>query len=166
MAVDFADKQHDRFYEGFALRNIKLRMSRKLLYIAGLLACFRCHLKFSGQSERINFFQKENSLQVAELIRSFLDMTPLDLVAETLDTFIGSEQRVRDFFSAYDEFLGLLSDSSRRNVLKTLEPSQLETDPTYGDARAISHRFNDAVRDIFLNPDNVIGKLTIRYGVF
>jgi len=33
-------------------------------------------------------------------------------------------------------------------------------------ARAISHRFAEAVQEIFLTADNPIGKLTIRYGVF
>jgi predicted nucleotidyltransferase len=166
MAVDFADKQHDRFYEGFALRNIKLRLSRKLLYIAGLLACFRCHLQFPDAGERIRFFQKDNSLEVAELLRSFLDMTPLDLCAQTLSKFIGESQRVKEIFTAYNEFLGVLSDRTKREILKNLGPSELEADPVYAEARTISHRFNDAVRAIFLRSDNPIGELTIRYGVF
>lgn len=57
MAVDFADKQHDRFHEGFALRNIKLRISQKLLYISGLLACFKCQLDFPDNEERLTFFR-------------------------------------------------------------------------------------------------------------
>jgi hypothetical protein len=166
MAVDFADKQHDRFYEGFALRNIKLRMSRKLLYISGLLACFRCQLDFSDPEERLSFFQQDNSLQVAELIRSFLDTTPLDLTAYSLLKFGGDETAVKEFFDAYDEFLGLLSDCDKRDVLKNLEPDKLETDAIYLEARKISHKFQRAVERIFLTPNNPIGELTIRYGVF
>lgn len=166
MAVDFADKQHDRFFEGFALRNIKLRMSRKLLYISGLLACFRCHLQFPDLSERLSFFRKENSLEVAELVRSFLDLSPLDLAAQSLFKFAGNEKAVKEFFDAYNEFLGFLSDTSKREVLKSLEPDQLETDPTYLEARKISHKFQDAVKRIFLTSDNAIGDLTLRYGVF
>jgi predicted nucleotidyltransferase len=166
MAVDFADKQHDRFHEGFALRNIKLRMSRKLIYISGLLACFRCHLSTGDEGERIRFFTKENSLEVAALLRSFLDMTPLDLCAETLFRFGGHERQVMDFFSAYDHFVGVLSDAAKRQVLKTLKPEQLESDPVYCEARKISHEFRQAVDEIFLSADNEIGNLTIKYGVF
>lgn len=166
MAVDFADKQHDRFHEGFALRNIKLRMSRKLIYISGLLACFRCHLETGNEGERLRFFTKENSLEVAALLRGFLDKTPLDLCAETLFRFSRHEKQVKDFFSAYDQFLGVLNDQSKRQTLKTLKPDQLDSDPVYCEARKISHEFRQAVDEIFLTSDNEIGKLTIKYGVF
>ena len=93
MAVDFADKQHDRFHEGFALRNIKLRLSRKVLYISGLLACFRCQLDFPNDQERIAFFSRVNSVEVASYLRDLLDKTPLDMTAETL-SFSISESRI------------------------------------------------------------------------
>jgi hypothetical protein len=166
MAVDFADKQYDRSYEGFALRNIKLRMSRKLIYISGLLACFRCHLEYPDEKTRLQFFTKDNSLAVAALLRSFLDKTPLDLAAETLFMYARDQERVRQFFEAYDQFLGILNDQSKRETLKNLKPGELETDSIYSEARQVSHKFRQAVTDIFLNEDNEIGQLTIKYGVF
>jgi hypothetical protein len=166
MAVDFADKQHDRFHEGFALRNIKLRLSRKLLYISGLLACFRCQLDFPDDQERIAFFNRGNSVEVASYLRTLLDKTPLDNAAETLTQFADKLTAVGELFGAYDDFLGVLSDTSKRKRLETLTPDQLETDDVYAGAREISHRFADAVQSIFLSPDNPIGELTIRYGVF
>ncbi len=44
IAVDFAQKQRDQSMEGWALRNAKLRMSRKLIFASGLLICLQCEL--------------------------------------------------------------------------------------------------------------------------
>lgn len=49
MAVDFAYKLRKRSGKEWAIRNIKLRMSRKLIYVSGLLACYRCHLGYSPE---------------------------------------------------------------------------------------------------------------------
>jgi predicted nucleotidyltransferase len=166
MAVDFADKQHDRFHEGFALRNIKLRLSRKLLYISGLLVCFRAQLEFADERERTEFFRRGNSVQVASYIRDLLDKTPLDITAETLTKFAGKPQIVSELFQAYEEFHAMLGDAEKRKHLEKLTPEKLESDQVYEEARKVSHGFQRAVAEIFLKSDNPIGELTIRYGVF
>lgn len=166
MAVDFADKQHDRFHEGFALRNIKLRLSRKLMYMSGLLACFRCQLDFPDEAERLEFFRRDNSIEVASFISKHLDKTPLDMLSETLSRHVDKPEATKNLFDAYDAFLGLLGNSDKRRHLENLTPEEFEKDPTYEEARAISHQFGDAVQQIFLTADNPVGLLTIRYGVF
>jgi predicted nucleotidyltransferase len=166
MAVDFADKQHDRFHEGSALRNIKLRLSRKLLYMSGLLTCFRCQLDFPDDAKRLSFFDRNNSVEVASYVIDLLDTTPLDMTAQTLFKFVENRETIKKLFTAYDDFLGVLSNTTDRKHLEQLVPEQLETDAIYGRAREISHSFRDAVAAIFLSADNPIGRLTIRYGVF
>lgn len=131
MAVDFADKQHDRFHEGFALRNIKLRLSRKLMYVSGLLACFRCELDHPEETERITFFQRDNALAVADFISNSLDKTPLDLTAETLSRYVDKPEAISNLFSAYDSFIGILSDIEQRKHLEALLPENMNDDPIY-----------------------------------
>lgn len=93
--------------------------------------------------------------------RSLLDKTPLNLTAETLFLFSNKPSTVTDLFSAYEEFLGVLSDKSKRKQLENSKPDQLDTDRVYAEARQICHRFAEAFQSIFLNSDNPIGKLTI-----
>jgi hypothetical protein len=64
---------------------------------------------------------------------------------------LGKVESVREFFSAYNDFLGILNNPEKRDTLEKLTPDRLESDPTYAEARAVSRRFNNAVHAIFLN---------------
>ncbi|MGH2639229.1 MAG: hypothetical protein ACRDF4_08135, partial [Rhabdochlamydiaceae bacterium] len=102
----------------------------------------------------------------ASYFRNLLDKKPLDITAETLMAFAQKPQVVAELFGAYEDFLAILSKSAQRDQLEKLTPEELETDQVYAEARKVSHRFQDAVAEIFLKSDNPIGELTIRYGVF
>jgi len=112
------------------------------------------------------FFSRENSLAVTSYVVELLNGTPLDTTAETLLKFAGKQDIMGELFKSYDDFLGMLNSASDRKHLEDLRPDELDTDPVYQNAREISHRFGDAISSIFLTPDNPIGELTIRYGVF
>jgi hypothetical protein len=118
------------------------------------------------ESARVEFFDRSNSVQVASYLSDLFNKTPLDFTAETLWKFIDQPDAIEQLFAAYNSFLCILSDDSKRRHLESLKPEQLEDDQLYADARMVSHSFADAVTSIFLTQNNPIGELTIRYGVF
>src|SRR5258708_21022379 len=104
MAVDFAHKLRARAGEGWAIRNLKLRMSRKLLYVAGLLGCFRCHLDVPAEAHSRAFDRPEHQVEALERVYSIFAPTPLEIVAEFLDTRPHLDSVSKEFFTAYDGF--------------------------------------------------------------
>ena len=165
MVVDFAYKQRARANKGYALRNIKLGLSRKLIYASGLLACFSCHLDFP-EDDWQSMSSSGNPQLLIEHLRSVLGQTPLDILATRLlqyEDLLGASKKL---FDAYDKFIGLLADEESRKHLEGLPLGNLESDSVYQEARSIRHAFGDALTGIFLTPGSELYNLTIQYGVF
>ena len=80
MVVDFAYKQRERENNGYALRNIKLGLSRKLIYASGILACFRCELDFSSKG----LFDTGSPQTAIEFMRGIFSQPPLEAMANAL----------------------------------------------------------------------------------
>jgi predicted nucleotidyltransferase len=166
MAVDFAYKQRTRPDGGFLLRNTKLRMSRKLLFLAGMLACFDCHTRFRDSQERSNFYKEKPVEAVIARLRQVLALPPLEIVASSLRDYTAYDSSIRKLFTAYNSFIGMLADETKRDHLDKLSVDSIAGDLIAGEAREISHQFRDAISEIFLTNDTELGKLTIEYGVF
>jgi len=163
MAVDFAHKLRARSGEKWAIRNVKLRMSRKLLYVAGLLACFHPHLLLNKPEAREQVYGDESFRpEIVEIIHSIFSDTPLDIVARLVSK-LEEDGAVSQVFRAYDEFLGVLRDSDQRKHLETLSEAA-ESDPIYQKARHTSHQFRDGLLDLFFGKK--LNLLTRQYGVF
>lgn len=173
MAVDFAYKQRTRPAGGFPLRNTKLRMSRKLLFLAGMLICFDCHTRFEDSTERRDFYRGKPVEAVIDRLRYVLAQTPLEILASSLLAYATFDESIAKLFTAYDEFIGMLADESllpngrtKRDHLDKLHVDQIEGDDVARSAREISHRFRDAIDELFLTKDTELGRLTLEYGVF
>ncbi|HEX7706710.1 MAG TPA: nucleotidyltransferase domain-containing protein [Thermoanaerobaculia bacterium] len=164
MASDYASKMWDRERKGWGIRNIKLRFSRKLLFLWGLLAAFSGEL-FPNEEMLASADEDEYLRLLAELIREQTDVTPLSLLArivlETQDTAISD-----DIFSSYDEFLAVLADAKKRDLLEKVDFEQATSDPTYDALRQLSSRFREGVTTLFFDRHPRLPDLIRKYGVF
>ena len=163
IASDYASKMWERHRKEWGIRNIKLRFSRKLLLIWGLLASFSGEL-FAPESLEAVESDDEYFRLLAELIREQTEVTPLELLARvSLDV---SPQIGDAIFSAYDEFLAALADPEARGRLESVKFEDAATDRTYDSLRQSSQRFRTAVTQLFFDDHPKLPTLIRQFGVF
>ena len=166
VAVDFAYKRRQRNSAGWALRTVKLRLSRKLTYASGLLACFWPALPIDDEWYAPDA-ESDRSFALVDLLLRLTASTPLERIARAAGSLPGLDNHCVGLFSAYDEFLKLLDDSACREHLESLPPSAAEKDDLYQQARGIGHRFQASLNGIFFDTaESGIPDLTRKYGVF
>ncbi len=166
MAVDFAYKLRNRAGEGWAIRNIKLRMSRKLVYAAGLLACFRSHLDATAQERDQRFGDLNGKQQTIARLQTIFEMTPLESMAEVFLRYNHLHSSATKIFGSYDGFVGILSDEEKRRHLEELVEEDGDADELYQSARTLSHTFRDGLLEFFFDSESEMEILTKNYGVF
>jgi Putative nucleotidyltransferase DUF294 len=124
IAVDFEGKvEQDRRAgdaEGFVLRNAKLRTSRKMLYISGLLPALLCH--YVEAEDMMEFLEEQLSAVATDRVaRAFLHLGLDEAGARTL--------------GAYSDWLALLSDPTNRASLEALTAAARHRDPVFAAVR-------------------------------
>ena len=113
MASDYASKMWERQREGWGIRNVKLRFSRKLLFIWGLLAAFTGELFAPPELHEVEN-DDDYFLMLAELIRTHTDVPPLELLARVV--LESANDDIADaIFSSYDQFLATLTRRAAGN---------------------------------------------------
>jgi predicted nucleotidyltransferase len=166
MAVDFAYKRRMRDGTGTSIRNIKLRMSRKLIFVSGLLACFSYHVLLSREEQSFIAESPDPSQEFVRHLRRVLSQTPLEIVAGVINRHENLYAVGTRLFGAYDEFLGALRDKTKRTHLDDLTPATEGRDPLFQQLRTCSHTFRDALVELFFDEPSGLNSLTKTYGVF
>jgi predicted nucleotidyltransferase len=164
MAVDYAAKRWEQADRKWALRNAKLRMSRKLLFVSGLLLCFSFELHPPEDREDVLSDKTVMSPRLADFLLRQTSLTPLDLLSRDL-LRVDKPEIVRDVMDSYDAFLALLADPDRREHLKNLKFEDVGRDVTFEQVRSLSHSFQRGLTNLFFG-DEALRNLIIKYGVF
>lgn len=149
MCVDFQGKMVARDNEGWGVRNAKLRMSRKLLFVGAVLPLF-C---VAAQRTPID--------QVGPALTDWFNAVPLDRVVRACRQLDAQGVEV-ELLDAYDDFLGMLAD--HRESLQDVGPGQRDTNPTWQALKDIEGRFQSGLEQLFFDSD--IAPLVRTYAIF
>lgn len=164
LTIDFLQKQGERD-DGWALRNIKLRLSRKLIFMSGLIACFS--LELHGEREAFLADDKVDPLRIVPFLRKQLRKAPLESLAEVCLRPDVRPETSRALFDTYDAFLGTLGDPERRGALKRCQQDDLGKSEVFRDMSRLARRFQEeGVKRLFFEDDPTLRDLTVDYGVF
>jgi len=158
MAVDYAAKKWEQRGK-WALRNAKLRMSRKLIFTKGLLMCLGCGNLPDQKSS------KEMNSALIEYCEDVASLSAIDVLCKHL---LGIKQLelAEKLLVSYDGFLGIINDEGKREHLASLEFEKAALDPVFNEVRELGKKFQAGLSELFFDPANGLAKLTKEYGVF
>ncbi|HVK68552.1 MAG TPA: nucleotidyltransferase domain-containing protein [Polyangium sp.] len=162
ITVDFVNKQ--AFKGGWALRNVKLRTSRKLLFASGMLACFSLELFGKGE-----FRRGEGGVDPARVVRYLrerLRLSPLEQMCEVLLRPSISVETTQKVIGSYDAFMGILSDEGKRRHLSDLPFEAFGQDALFKEATSLTYTFQEGLDRVFFHEDGEIADLVRQFGVF
>lgn len=163
MAADFASKMWERGREGWAIRNMKLRFSRKLIYVWGLLACFSWDLFPPDDATHVS--PESAAERLAAHVLEQTRVTPIDLLSRILLETPDPSLAV-GIMDAYDHFISVLADEERRSALSELEFDSAPADPLYSELRGSSSRFSKGLVRLFFESNPQLAELTKTFAMF
>ena len=166
LTVDYASKYWDRGAAGWALRHTKLRMSRKLTFLAGAISCFSCEPTLDGAIGQTPPRSINSLPKLVTHLKEIFARPPLEIVAEVLLRY-EKDSTATILFDAYDRYLDLLDDAERREHLEQLDPDVAEEDGLFsGEVTEITRAFQESLEFLLFRDDNPLVELIRKYGVF
>lgn len=153
MCVDFAYKQKEQGGDKWALRNIKLRVSRKMLFVKGLLMCLS------------HYGQGHDKPALIESLKAMVKQPPIELLINSIAKFDLDKSAIIQVVNCYEGFLTKLADENLRKELERLNMEEIYQSDVFINLRTLSDELQTALNKLFLG-DTKLSKLTLQYGVF
>jgi hypothetical protein len=165
--VDFVYKQRAENDKKWALRNAKLRMSRKLIFAAGLALVFFCHLDSAAEDARKALKNARDFSLLTAYIEQQFALTPLDVIAKACLDLNVTDATVHAIFDNYNRFVSILDNPVKRKELeKARTHEDLRNSAAWNEVREVSKPFHDGLVALFLNDDDRLKHLAMTYGIF
>lgn len=159
LCVDFGMKRWTKpTDEKWALRTIKLRMSRKLLFASGLLMMHACAGPVGAEDD-------DAEQKAVRLLREYSKLPPLEILAREFAKLDLAQPAVA-LIDLYDQFLGLLRDGELREYLTKIKPDEAKNDLRFTQFTDLGRAFQRKLVESFLETEGPLRTFTLEYGVF
>jgi len=127
--------------------------------------CYDCELTFPKKE----YSSGVSAAEIVDHLFKLSQLTPLQVIANVLQRGKATNDVFRSLLTAYDSFLGILDNPTKRKYLdEELSRESAASDKIYADVRRLSGLFQNALTDLFFDDrkDNKFLELTKTYGVF
>jgi hypothetical protein len=149
ICVDYVGKERGRAGEKWALRNLKLRLSRKALFAGGLLPVLLCH-RYAVDDIRPFLIERLRQPSIDRLAWAFLELDATDAGIRTI--------------GAYDRFIGILGDPEARDELERMPRGEAADSMVFKEGKKLGADFHQGLLALLF--ETRLEPLVRQYGIF
>ncbi|HET8862086.1 MAG TPA: hypothetical protein VFM94_02425 [Solirubrobacterales bacterium] len=149
ICVDFVGKEREGAGQKWALRNLKLGLSRKALFAGGLLPVLLCH-RFAAADIRLFLAETLERPSIDRIAWAFLELDAVDAGVRAI--------------GAYDRFIGLLGDREARTELEQLSRDEARGSEVFNRGKDLVGDFQQGLLALLF--ETRLESLVREYGIF
>jgi hypothetical protein len=149
ICVDFVGKEREGVGQKWALRNLKLGTSRKILFAGGLLPILLCH--------------RYRTADMGDFLSKALSRPSVDRIAWAFLELGAADAGVRAI-GAYDQFLAMLAEREVREELERLSRGEAQLSRAFQRGRRLGAELEQGLLALLF--ETPIEPLVREYGIF
>jgi hypothetical protein len=149
ICVDFVGKEREGAGQKWAMRNLKLGTSRKVLFSSGLLPILLCH--------------RYRRADIGPFLGTALERPSIDRIAWAFLELDAVDAGIRAI-GAYDRFLGLLADAKVRDELENMSRSEARSSEVFEEGNRLGAELEQGLLSLLF--ETRLEPLVREYGIF